>query len=172
MRRVLDIKHPPKRAFLNSRKVNNEHRIHKPKPHRPKKSSQNSSGEDLSNCVVTQIHPRIHGEKRHGPKPEMQGPLARRAKQPIPFISHEREVNGEEEHVLRVTRRPAMRVAHLEESTGLGASLLYGGFDELVHELGDNEAESEEHALEFAAEDEVGDEAAEADENWDQGNPG
>lgn len=65
-----------------------------------------------------------------------------------------------------------MRVAHLEERTGFGASLLYGGFDELVDELGDYEAESEEHALEFTAEDEVGDEAAEADENWDQGNPG
>jgi|UniRef100_A0A2N9IX08 hypothetical protein len=68
---------------------------------------------------------------------------------------------------MRVTGRPAVGIAHLEESAGLGASLLDGCLDEFVDELGDYEAESEADALEFTTENEVGDEAIEADENWD-----
>uniref|UniRef100_A0A2N9HUE2 Integrase catalytic domain-containing protein n=1 Tax=Fagus sylvatica TaxID=28930 RepID=A0A2N9HUE2_FAGSY len=53
------------------------------------------------------------------------------------------------------------------ESASLGASLLDGCLDEFVDELGDYEAKSEADALEFTAENEVGDEATEADEKWD-----
>lgn len=65
-----------------------------------------------------------------------------------------------------------MRVAALERSAGLGSRLLDGGLDELVEDLGDEEAEGEEEALELAAEEEVGGEAAEGDEDGDEGDPG
>ncbi|KAK7247549.1 hypothetical protein RIF29_42434 [Crotalaria pallida] len=49
-----------------------------------------------------------------------------------------------------------------------GGSSLNGGFDEFVDdELGEDEAEGEEDALVLAAEDEVGDEVVEADEDGD-----
>ena len=65
-----------------------------------------------------------------------------------------------------------MGVAHFEEGTRGGASLLEEVFDHFVDELGDDEADCEEHALKLAAEDEVGNEAAEGDEDWDEGYPG
>lgn len=64
-----------------------------------------------------------------------------------------------------------MRVAGLEQGARLGASLLHGGFDEFVDELGDHEAEAEKDPLELAAEEEMGDESAEADEDRDEGDP-
>ncbi|KAG2262424.1 hypothetical protein Bca52824_069503 [Brassica carinata] len=92
--------------------------------------------------------------------------------EPDPFAPHQTEVRREEEHELRVARGPPVRVAGLEERAGLGASLLHGGLDELVDELGDHEAYAEEDPLELAAEEEVGDESAEADEDGDEGDPG
>ena len=68
---------------------------------------------------------------------------------------------------MRVIGRPVVGIAHLKESVGLGASLLDGCLDEFVDELGGYEAESEADALEFTTENEVGDEATKADENWD-----
>ncbi len=167
MRRVLNIEHPPKCTLLNSRKENDKHRIHHPKPQRPKKNPQSSPSKDLSNCMITQIHSGIHSEKCHRPRPEIHNPLVFYIEESDPFTSHQRKVDCEKGHVLSVTGRPAVGIARLEESAGLGASLLDGCLDEFVDELGDYEAESEADALEFTAENEVGDEAIEADENWD-----
>lgn len=91
--------------------------------------------------------------------------------QPNSVIGQESEIDSEEEHVLRVAGRPAVGIARLEESTGLGTSLLDKGLDEFVDELGDDEAKSEEHGLELSAEDEVGDETTEADEDRDERDP-
>lgn len=91
--------------------------------------------------------------------------------QPDSVIGQESEIDSEEEHVLRVAGRPAVRIARLEESTGLGTSLLDKGLDEFVDELGDDEAQSKEHGLELPAEDEVGDKTTEADEDGDERDP-
>ena len=65
-----------------------------------------------------------------------------------------------------------MRIAHLQSCAGLRTRLLDGFLDELVEDLGQEESDGEEHALKLAAEEEVGDEAAEADEHGDEGDPG
>lgn len=65
-----------------------------------------------------------------------------------------------------------MGVADLEKGAGFGPGLLEGGLDEFVDELGDQEAQSEAHPLKLAAEEEVGDEAAEGDEDRDKRDPG
>lgn len=87
-------------------------------------------------------------------------------------MGKQREVGGEEEHILGVAGRPAMGVAHLEQRAGGGAGLLDVCLDDLVDALGDQQAESEEHALQLPAEDEVADEAAETEEDRDQRDPG
>lgn len=103
---------------------------------------------------------------------QIQNPSALQPEpEPDPFAPHQTEVGREEEHELRVARRPPVRVAGLEDGAGLGASLLHGGFDELVDELGDHEAHAEEDPLELAAEEEMRDETAEADEYGDEGDP-
>lgn len=128
---------------------------------------------NLRDGVIPQINPRPHGQNRRGPHEERQPqPRSRRPPQhPDPFVAQQREVDGEEEHVLRVARRPAVGVAHLEGGAGLRPSLLDGGLDELIEDLGDEEAKGEEEALELAAEEEVGDESAEGDEDGDEGYP-
>lgn len=60
-----------------------------------------------------------------------------------------------------------MRIARLKQKASLGPSLLDRRLDKLVDELRDNEAQKEEHTLQLAAENEVGDEAAESDEDRD-----
>lgn len=65
-----------------------------------------------------------------------------------------------------------MGIAHLEEGAGVGSGLLDRFLDDLVNELRNEQPEREEDALELAAEDDVGDEAAEADEDGDQRDPG
>lgn len=60
-----------------------------------------------------------------------------------------------------------MGIADFEECACFGSGLLNRGLDEFVDELRDYEAESEEDTLELAAEDEVGDETAEAYEDGD-----
>lgn len=64
-----------------------------------------------------------------------------------------------------------MGVTNFEEGAGFGARLLEEILDERVDELGNQNASEEEHGLELAAEDEVGDEAGHGNEDWDQGNP-
>lgn len=92
---------------------------------------------------------------------------------PLPEIGEEGEVGGEEEHVLGVAGGPAEGVAGLEDGADFErAGLLDGLFYEFVDELGDDEAEGEEHGLELAAEHEVGGEAAERYEDGDEGDPG
>ncbi|KAM1198254.1 hypothetical protein ACFX13_009867 [Malus domestica] len=94
------------------------------------------------------------------------------------FISHLSKVAGEVvvrlrrwPYVLQVTRRPPVRIAHLEHSVGVRPSLLEEILDELVDDLRGYKVEEEEHALEFTAEEEVAEEAVEVDEYWDEGNP-
>lgn len=65
-----------------------------------------------------------------------------------------------------------MGIARFQERAHLGAGLLDRRFDVLVDELGDYEAESEEHALNLAAKDEMGNEPAEAYEDGDERDPG
>lgn len=48
---------------------------------------------------------------------------------------------------------------------------MHRGLDELVDELGDEEAKGEEDALQLPPEDEMGDEATEADKDRDEGDP-
>lgn len=60
-----------------------------------------------------------------------------------------------------------MGIAHFEKRACLGAGLLNGSLDNFVYELRNQKPEREEHALKFAAEDEVRKETAEADEDWD-----
>ena len=103
---------------------------------------------------------------------QIQNPSAPQPEpEPDPFAPHQAEVRREEEHELRVARRPPVRVAGLEQGARLGAGLLDCGLDELVDELRDHEAYAEEDPLELAAEEEVGDESAEADEDRDEGDP-
>lgn len=61
-----------------------------------------------------------------------------------------------------------MGIARFQKHAHLGAGLLNRRFDEFVDELGDQEAESEEHALKLAAKDEMGNEPAEAYEDGDE----
>lgn len=67
--------------------------------------------------------------------------------------------------------RPAVGVAGLEELAVGRAGLRDGVLDELIDDLRDEEPHGEAEALELPAEEEVGDEAAEADENRDEGDP-
>ncbi|GLT89732.1 hypothetical protein SLE2022_077070 [Rubroshorea leprosula] len=173
MRSILDIKHPPKHTLLNHRKVREKHRIDHPKPNPSKKGPQSCPGENLSNGVVPQIHPRIHGEQSRGPGQEQESPFAFNLPDPSDtFRSQECDVHSEEEHVLGVAGRPSMGIAGFQESTGLGSRLLDGFLDEVVDELRYKEAESKEHALELAAEDEMGNEPTEADEDRNERDPG
>ncbi|KAF1860359.1 hypothetical protein Lal_00037698 [Lupinus albus] len=145
MRSILNIKNPPKHTLFNNRKTQIQHIIHNPKPNRAKKNAQSSSSKNLSHSMVSQVNPRIHSKKRKRPREEVQDHVTLRKKE----------------------ERPTVRVTGLEEDTGVGASLMNCGFDDFVDKLRDYEADEEEDTLEFAAEDEVGDEAAEADEDWD-----
>jgi hypothetical protein len=165
MRGILNIEHPPKSAVLDGRKVSGKHRIHNPEPQGPKKDPQNSPSEDLGNSMVPQIHPRIHSENCKTPRPKIHNPLVRCVPEPNPFTRQQRKIHSKEGHVLGVAGGPAERVARLEQSAGLGASLLDRCLDKLVDELRNYEAQSEEHALKLAPEEEVRDEAAEADED-------
>ncbi|KAM1050824.1 hypothetical protein ACFX13_033229 [Malus domestica] len=171
MRSILDIKIPPKPALFDHRKATVKHRVHNPEPHRPQKHSKSRSRKHLSHRVVTQINPRIHSQQSQNPWKKNHRQLVLGVPEPNPLVSQEGEVCGEEEHVLRVTRRPPVRIAHLEYSAGFRPSLLEEILDELVDDLGDYKANEEEHALEFTAEEEVAEEAAEVDEYWDEGNP-
>lgn len=65
-----------------------------------------------------------------------------------------------------------MRVAHLKGGAGLGARLLNRRLYKLVEELRKEDAECETEALDLSPEEEVGDEAADADEYRDQRDPG
>lgn len=51
-----------------------------------------------------------------------------------------------------------MGITHFEKSTSFKSSLLVEILDHFVNELGNYKVDCEEHALEFIAEDEVGDE--------------
>lgn len=121
--------------------------------------------------MIPQIDPGIHSQKSQRPRNKPHNPFLSSASQPNPLVGQESEVDGKEEHVLGMRRRPAVGVAHLEDGACLWAFLLDGGFDELVDELGEDEAGGEEHALELTAEEEVAGETAEGDEDWDQGDP-
>ena len=89
--------------------------------------------------MVSEIDARVHGEDgwRPGEKGE-EGPGSGRDAEAAD--AEEGEVDGEEEHVLRVAGRPSMGVAHLEGGAGVGAGLLHRGLDEFVEDLGDEEA--------------------------------
>lgn len=171
VRSVLHIKQSTDRALLHRGEMTPEPIIDNPKPAPAQHDPQRRPGEDLRDGVVPQINPRIHGEQRQGPDDEHDHGHLVPEESPNSVVREEREIDGEEEHVLGVAGGPAVGIAHLEQGAGLGAGLLDGGLDDLVDDLGDEEADGEEHALELAAEDEVGDEAAEADEDGDQGNP-
>jgi hypothetical protein len=66
---------------------------------------------------------------------------------------------------------PAVGVAGLKQLAVGRAGLRDGVLDELVEELRNEEPCSEADALEFPAEEEVRDEAAQADEDRDEGHP-
>lgn len=90
----------------------------------------------------------------------------------LPVIGEEGEVGGEEEHVLGVAGGPSVGVACLEEeAVHLGPGLLDGLLDEFVDDLGDHQAQGEEHRLELAPEYEVGCEPAQGDEHRDERDP-
>lgn len=67
MRSILDIKISPKSTLLDSRKIRKQHRIDKPKPPSSDQNPQNSPGKDLSDCMVTQINPRVHSQHSQSP---------------------------------------------------------------------------------------------------------
>lgn len=67
MRSILDMKISPKSTLLDSRKIRKQHRIDKPKPPSSDQKPQNSPGKDLSDCMVTQINPRVHGQHSQSP---------------------------------------------------------------------------------------------------------
>lgn len=90
--------------------------------------------------MVAQIHPGVHRHERQRPVKRVNQNLLGGLPNAGAFEGQEREVHGVEEHVLGVAGGPAMGVAHLEKRAGLGAGLLDGGLDELVDELGDQEA--------------------------------
>lgn len=174
VRRILDIKIPPKRAFLNHRKKPIQKRIHNPEPNPSKNQTKSRAREHLRDRMIPQINPRIHGEKRERPWDAGHDQLLRsRGEADAALECEEGEVRCEEEHVLGVSGGPPVRVAGLEGGTRLeGACLLDGGLDEFVEELGDENAKGEEHALELAAEEEVGDEPTNAYEDRDERDPG
>jgi len=171
MRSVLHIEPSPKRALFNKRKVRVQHGVNNPEPNRAKKNPKRGSGEDLSHSVVAEVDAGVHGEEREGPRGEVEKRVVAHVPEGETFEGEKGEIGGEEEHVLAVAGGPAVGVAHLEEGAGGGAGLLDGGLDDFVDELRQDEAQSEEHALELAPEEEVGDEAAEGDEDGHQGNP-
>jgi len=171
MRSVLHIEPSPKRALFYKRKVRVQNGVNNPEPNRPEKNSKRGSGENLSNSVVAEVDAREHGEEREGPREEVEERVVAHVPEGETFEGEKSEISGEEEHVLAVAGRPAVWVAHLKECAGGGPCLLDGGLDDFIDELRQDEAEREEHALELAAEEEVGDEAAEGDEDGDEGNP-
>lgn len=173
VRRILDIKIPPERALLDRRKVAVEEGIDNPEPDPSKGEAEGRAREHLRRGVVAEINPRIHGEEGDRPGDERHDELLRARGEADALEGEEGEVGGEEEHVLGVGGGPSVRVAGLECSARVeGARLLDRGLDELVEELGDEEADGEAHALELAAEDEVGDETAQAYEDGDERDPG
>ncbi len=117
--------------------------------------------------MVAEVHPGQHGEEGERPGQGGDHPARRGAAE-----REEREVGGEEEGVLRVAGGPAVGVAGLEQLAVDRARLRDGVLDELVEELGGEEARGEADALELPAEEEVGDEPAQADEDRDEGDPG
>jgi len=120
--------------------------------------------------VVPQVNPGPHGEHRRRPGGEgKEDPGS--GGDPDALVAEEGEIRGEEEHVLWVAGGPSLGVAGLEGGAGIGPGLVHWGLDELVEDLGDDEAEGEAEALELAAEEEVGDEATEGDEDGDEGHP-
>lgn len=123
-------------------------------------------GSHLRDGVVPKVHPGQHGEEGERPRHGGDHPASAR-----PAEREEREVGGEEEHVLRVTGRPPVGVAGLEKLAVRRAGLRDGVLDELVEGLRDEEPRGEAEALELPAEEEVGDEPAEADEDRDEGDP-
>lgn len=135
-------------------------------PSRPRRSDPKFRGSDLRDGVVSEVHPGEHGEERE--RPCEGGHHAARRRPPE---HEEREVGGEEEGVLRVAGRPSVGVAGLEKLARGRAGLRDGVLDELVEDLRDEEPRGEADALQLAAEHEVGDEAAEADEDGDEGDP-
>jgi len=70
-----------------------------------------------------------------------------------------------------VAGRPPVGVAGLEELAVGRAGLRDGVLDELVEGLRDEEPRGEAETLELPAEEEVGDEPPEADEDRDEGDP-
>lgn len=127
----------------------------------------------LGNGVIPEVHAGVEGEegRRPGQKSEEMPRAGRRDAGPVEE-AEEREVAGEEEHVLGVTRGPSVGVADLESSAHRGgARLLDRGLDEFVEHLGEKEAKGEEHALKLPAKDEVGYESAETDEDRDERDP-
>lgn len=171
MRSVLHKEQPANRTLLHRRKMAPEPIINDPKPPSAEKDPQRRPGEHLRHRVVPQVNPRIHRQPRQRPHDEQHHQHLVPEQGPDPVVREEREVDGEEAHVLGVTGGPAVRIAHLEQRARRRAGLLDGRLDHFVDDLGDEEADGEEHALELAAEDEMGDEAAEADEDGDEGNP-
>ena len=123
--------------------------------------------------MVAEVDARVEGEE--GGRPREEGDDASRAgggDADAVDEAEEGKVGRKEEHELRVAGGPTVGVADLEDGAHRrGAGLVDGGFDELVDDLGDNEAEGEAEALQLPPEDEVGDEPTKADEDRDQGHP-
>uniref|UniRef100_A0A0A9DC24 Phosphatidic acid phosphatase-related / PAP2-related n=1 Tax=Arundo donax TaxID=35708 RepID=A0A0A9DC24_ARUDO len=166
MRCILDVQPPPDCTLLNHWEVLNEHGIDDPVPDSTKHKAHNCSRENLRHGVVAQVHPGQHGEE--GERPSHGGDHAARGR---PAEREEPEVGGEEEHVLRVARGPPVGVAGLEQLAIRRAGLRDGVLDELVEDLRDEKPRGKADALELPAEEEVGDEAAQADEDRDEGDP-
>jgi len=104
---------------------------------------------------------------------EIENPSALHPKpEADPFTRHQAEIRREEEHELRVARRPSVRVAGFEQRAGLRSSLLNGCLDELVDDLRDHETYTEEDPLKLTPEEEMRDESSEADEDRDERDPG
>ncbi|RDY07128.1 hypothetical protein CR513_08801, partial [Mucuna pruriens] len=165
MRSVLDIEAPSKRALFDKREVRVQNGVNKPEPKRAEKNPKGSSGKDLSDSMIAQIDARVHSQKRKGPSEEVEYGVAER------LGVQEGKVSGEEEHVLAVTGGPAVGITHLQKRAGSGPGLLDRGLDDFIDELRHDQAHREEHSLELAPEDEVGNEPAQADEHGDQGHP-
>lgn len=181
MGRIFDVKVPTDRRLFYRRKVLHKARVHHPIPDPTEDDPERGTGEDLSDGVVTQIDPGVHGKDGERPRDKSDDDLPAGNPEPSDRSGgcgpdaadpKEGEVDSEEEHVLGVAGGPAMGVTGLERGAGVGARLLNGFLDELVEELGNGEAEGKENGLELAAENEVGQEAAEADEDGDERDPG
>ena len=171
VRSVLDVEPPPDRALLDGGEVIVEDIIHHPIPRCAEHDPERRAREDLRHGVVAEVDAGEHGQDGEGPVKGIEVGLLEGVPHPGGLEGQQSEVHCEEEHVLRVARRPAVRVAGLQQNAGLGPGLLDGGLDQLVDELRDHEAQPEEDGLELSPEENVGQEAAEADEDRDEGDP-